>query len=412
MCEELLAKAIFDLAHGLHQQVKNIESKYSKYTISGAGCQIDCLCENSYLLEEVKHFFPKLQERAVIKPSTHFRVIFNKNASAVRKVMSAFSNRLPNREVISYRDLLLQVSHMEFSFGEMGSFHIESGQTKNVDYFIHRNGGKITIFGNSSNTDVRAIILRVVREIILREAEARGGFLLHASGISASGNAKIFVGPNCSGKTSLALNLCLRYGASYLGSDRLLILPYAKGYCVEPFPIMCRIGFGTVCENRALKDLLLSGHQFFSDKNVRIARESVDYLGSWLQFGARQKLHLTPLELKNYLGIDNCSGASLKQIIAPMINPKAEQSRSYQLKSPKIFKLLSEEIIFDSTNEWPYPWLFKRSSGADVMRAKIDGSVADISRQVSTANLEFGLSCWRSAQHERLMATLFDDLVP
>ena len=66
------------------------------------------------------------------------------------------------------------------------------------------------------STMLRLAILRIAEFV----RQSHGEFLLHASAVEKDGRAIVLVGDSESGKTSLALNLCLNYGCRFLSNDQ------------------------------------------------------------------------------------------------------------------------------------------------------------------------------------------------
>ena len=135
----------------------------------------------------------------------------------------------------------------------------------------------------------------VVRDVVQKEFEKRGGISLHASSVyDKHGNCICILGDKGSGKTTVLFEYMLRRGYSYGGLDRVMIKKIDHGFIAYGWPLLYNIGYGTLTRYQELENSrpleLLSSQQ--------------------KDWGVDDKLVLEPYELP-YKAIDKGSLSAL-----------------------------------------------------------------------------------------------------
>tara|TARA_R110000823_G_scaffold295738_3_gene415587 strand:- start:36502 stop:37599 length:1098 start_codon:yes stop_codon:yes gene_type:complete len=83
---------------------------------------------------------------------------------------------------------------------------------------------RVTVLAERRQPRSRVHLMRVVRELAMGAAQARGGRFLHASAVAMDGRAIVMIGRRMAGKTSLLTYLLANLDARLLTNDRLLVL--------------------------------------------------------------------------------------------------------------------------------------------------------------------------------------------
>lgn len=73
-------------------------------------------------------------------------------------------------------------------------------------------------WGRIAHSTLIAMLLLL---LAVRQQQRDGRFLLHASAVSKDGRALVIVGPSEAGKTTVAIDLCRRFGFALVGNDRI-----------------------------------------------------------------------------------------------------------------------------------------------------------------------------------------------
>jgi hypothetical protein len=112
--------------------------------------------------------------------------------------------------------------------------------------FMQVEDRRIAIIADRWQPGSRTQVMRVVRELAMGAAQARGGRFLHASAVSLDGKAIIMAGRRMAGKTSLLTYLLSNLDAALLTNDRLLIHPQSNNITFRGMPTIVSIRGGTL----------------------------------------------------------------------------------------------------------------------------------------------------------------------
>ncbi|WP_024800560.1 hypothetical protein [Nocardia sp. BMG51109] len=108
------------------------------------------------------------------------------------------------------------------------------------DHVITVRGDHITV--STEREKVAATIgVRVVRQLIMRGGEARGGRSVHAGAVVVGGHGVLIGGQAGAGKTSVLTRLVEDHGAAALSNDRTMVVPADTGtWCAVGVPLAWR----------------------------------------------------------------------------------------------------------------------------------------------------------------------------
>ncbi|MEO7119245.1 MAG: hypothetical protein ABIZ34_09780 [Candidatus Limnocylindrales bacterium] len=114
---------------------------------------------------------------------------------------------------------------------------------------------RITVTAASDTLQARMGLMRVIRELAIGHALARGERLVHAAAVTAEGRVILFGGPKAAGKTSLLLHALRARGVRYVANDRVMIRVDRQRLIARGMPSLVSIRPGTTERFRALPDL-------------------------------------------------------------------------------------------------------------------------------------------------------------
>jgi hypothetical protein len=98
-----------------------------------------------------------------------------------------------------------------------------------------------TVLIAEDSVNVRAALMRVIREYVMNHTQKRGSFFLHASCFLAGGRPIIITGPKMAGKTTLLYFACLHGKAVYLANDRVLVSSSGDRFLLSGMPAIINV---------------------------------------------------------------------------------------------------------------------------------------------------------------------------
>ena len=148
-------------------------------------------------------------------------------------------------------------------------------------------------------------VIDFVRDLLIRNQEALGTVVLHASGATDGEVAIAIAGPKGAGKTTTLLSVLRRPGWSYFTGDKLFCRPVDGGVEVYPWRDYPYVGVGTIRADPDLTDLV---------------RREVD--PGLDQRAPTEKLLLDPEVFESWLGSEfSATPRRLAAILLPRVRP-------------------------------------------------------------------------------------------
>jgi hypothetical protein len=228
--------------------------------------------------------------------------------------------------------------------------------------------------------------IRCMREIYLREVEARGGVSLHASCFVRDGKATVIIGGQGAGKTTLCLALGLRPGSEYLSNDKVLLHSGPHGPFVTGFPVACRIGLGTARSIPALAAVLANMHELHREQDTDVAAGSP----SAAAFASRQKLEISPAEVVEKLGVGHAHGAPVGRLLLPQLLLEETRPSVDRIDHATATRVIASEIHTPEDEQLKEAWLVPRSKPTAAIRAAAERSVSHLLRDVEILRVRYG----------------------
>jgi hypothetical protein len=99
-------------------------------------------------------------------------------------------------------------------------------------------------------------VIDFVRDLVIRDQEARGTVVLHASAATDGTSALVIAGPKGAGKTTTLLSVLRRPGWSYFTGDKLFCRPVDGGVEVYPWRDYPYVGVGTIRADPRLREMV------------------------------------------------------------------------------------------------------------------------------------------------------------
>ena len=200
------------------------------------------------------------------------------------------------------------------------------------------------------NTETSANwIVRIIRELYLREKEDKGYFFMHGTALEVHNKGIMILGTSGSGKTTLAVKLLeLNKIKGFLSNDRVFI---NKDLQMDYFPQAVTYAMGTVKNNNRL-------NQYFLDNKILEKRKKINYEEAGNNIDCN-----TPLTdvAKVFDYTEMKARTKLDYIIYPRFDINTEKLEVLKMSEVEIEKLLEiTNFTPNDTESLRKPWIRKR----------------------------------------------------
>ncbi|WP_130468333.1 hypothetical protein [Actinopolyspora sp. H202] len=226
------------------------------------------------------------------------------------------------------------------------------------------------------------IAIRVVRQLMMRGGEARGGHVAHAGAVQLHGETILIGGHAGAGKTTVLTHLVEHHDARPLANDRTVLVPQGVGeWAVTGIPLAWRITPQGMRDSLALSAVNLS----------RLSRGAAQVNG---------KIELTPSEIDNVMGCSTVSSAPLARIVL--------LRRSHECVSVPDSTTLASQLDLGKDDPFAHDWLELRPQlGHGVYGASHRCIWHHLRAEVPTRSLS-----WKDPAELRELATAIAEGVP
>lgn len=193
-------------------------------------------------------------------------------------------------------------------------------------------------------------IVRIIRELYLREKENTGYYFMHGTALMINNKGVMLLGTSGSGKTTLAVKLLdTDINTKFLSNDRVFV---NEKLDMEYFPQAVTYAMGTVKNNTKLD-------KYFRNNRILENKKNINYENATNEMDCNTPL--TDVE-KIFENTEMISKAKLNYIIYPRLYVDYDETEMLEMDENEKKKLL------DITNFTPYdteslrkPWIMKRN---------------------------------------------------
>lgn len=236
---------------------------------------------------------------------------------------------------------------------------------------IKENDLDFKILVNKNNQTSLNWIVRIIRELYLREKEDKEYAFMHGTGLVVNGKGILILGNSGSGKTTLAVKLLEDKGKKeFLSNDRIFI---NEERIMDYFPQAVTYAMGTVKNNKHLDNYFRSNKILEKNKNVNYETVSYDFDCN------------TPLTdvAKVFENTQMVARAELDTIIMPKFIKEMDKVEMVDLSNEEKRKILeSTNFTPDDVETYRIPWLrkryLKRNELLEIRRDLIEAILKDI----------------------------------
>ena len=231
-----------------------------------------------------------------------------------------------------------------------------------------RGDGVVRVRAAGDDAGTRVALMRVVRELAMIDAVARGGVLLHASVTAIGGNAVAMCGPKRSGKTTLLLHLLMSGGAAYVANDRAVATASPNGGAgVRGLPTIVALRGDTVDRFPDVARTLRA----LPDRHWLTPREAAQTNTRRTVVGS--PIDLAPASLCNAIGVGAVAGANLRALVFPRVDQTVSGRMCRRLTSTEtIDRLRHSQVGAGLTNRradalWPARYHVPQTDTSDAL---------------------------------------------
>src|SRR5699024_8828510 len=150
----------------------------------------------------------------------HLTVSVRRDATAVAQTRQSLTDRSPTTVRTSHPEQRYRIwiaQHREILLPE-----------HDCDHVVIRTSGVVLVI--AEHACVAATIgVRVVRQLVMRGGEVRGGNCVHAAAVDIDGRGLLIAGIPGSGKTTVLTHLIEDHGARPVSNDRTTLIPTGSG---------------------------------------------------------------------------------------------------------------------------------------------------------------------------------------
>lgn len=228
---------------------------------------------------------------------------------------------------------------------------------KSYDYYVYSIGNE-TYICTQDEIEMNSILLRVIREYMLRAEINNNSLLFHAASFSNEGNGYIILGPSGAGKTSMLAAFLTDNRNAFVCNDRTIIR--RRSLSISGLPLPVRIGYGFLknhylTRNKRQYNYRLERYGRRKSISDMLNRELAD---DAFAVGNSKKIELTPKEFYSLYNSTIDAFCNLKAIIVPSINFSSNCIDIEKIDIHDVMDTLFSELRAPDDPLWPSTWLY------------------------------------------------------
>ena len=187
----------------------------------------------------------------------------------------------------------------------------ELGVTYEVDLW-----GRIVIVAPADSPGARIALMRVVRELAMLDAAARGRPVIHGAVVALGASAVAICGAKGSGKTSMLINALSTPGARYVSNDRAIVNVQGGAVTARGLPTIVALKPGTLELFPNIVPLIREA----PNRHWLTPDESRDLVGRpWRD--PEKPIDLAPADFCSLIGVEPLAQATLAAVVFPHVDP-------------------------------------------------------------------------------------------
>lgn len=292
-----------------------------------------------------------------------------------KNIFKKLYNTIKNNEGIIY-DSFKKQQHKEVEIDKEHYYLV------NTEEYI---GNKIDelhykIIVEENNENSANWIVRIIRELYLREKEDKEYAFMHGTGIEIDNKGLLLLGTSGSGKTTLAVKMMeLNYKKKFLSNDRVFI---NKDMNMDYFPQAITYAMGTVKNNEKL-------NKYFKDTRILEKKKKITYEEAQNDVDCN-----TPLTdvAKIFNDVNMVSRTKLNTIIYPRFDKDFESIEVINMTKKEKKELLEiTNFTPDDTESLRKPWIRQRNINTEQLLEIREDLINTLINSVNIKKIKYGV---------------------
>ena len=237
------------------------------------------------------------------------------------------------------------------------------------------------IIVRNNNENSANWIVRIIRELYLREKEDKGYFFMHGTSLEIDNKGIMLLGTSGSGKTTLAVKLLeLNRMKKFLSNDRIFIDNDLK---MDYFPQAVTYAMGTVKNNQKLDT-------YFKENRILEKRKNLIYEDAKNDIDCNTPLN----DVKKIFNLtEMVARTKLNYIIYPRIDMEFNEIKVLEMSTLEKKELLEiTNFTPNDTESLRKPWITKRQIGENEILINKRKLINKIMKEVKIKKIKYGVN--------------------
>jgi hypothetical protein len=256
--------------------------------------------------------------------------------------------------------------------------------------FVDRTSRTVAFITTAQDERARFEAARLIREVLTKQLEERGLFVLHAGAVRVGGRGVAICGPKHAGKTTLVCAMSEHAGADFIANDRIYVGMERRGLRIHGWPMSVRIGVGTCLASPRLRRWMRPGQAFaYPQAGWDPASGISDEAARRLARGPQgPKLELIPSELSGALDTTVVDAADLCCVVLPRFDAAAPPVELVLVPDGDAAARVSAQLLTPADDSYP-DWLELRRCGHEELAARGSRLAGRMAREARVVEARF-----------------------
>ena len=224
-------------------------------------------------------------------------------------------------------------------------------------------------------------IIRIIRELYLREKEDKGFFFMHGTSVEVDNNGIMLLGTSGSGKTTLAVKLLeLQENKKFLSNDRVFV---NNELVMDYFPQAVTYAMGTVKNNEKL-------NRYFKENRILEKKKKISYEEAENDIDCNTPLNDIKTTFEN---VNMIARTKLDYIIYPRFDKNTDKMEVINMTNHEKEELLEiTNFTPNDTESLRKPWIRKRNIDETEILENRKELVKKIIENVRIKKIKYGVN--------------------